>query len=161
MSKIHRAADWTIEVRERKSKWIGNLTTTRENAMDVTHDAVLLRVFTSTADRFGLDPLYHAIVLRAREMRLAGATVIRGSLGFGQSAKLHKIEMFRLSQDLPVVVEIVDTEEKIKAFLPVLDEMIESGFVTLETAKVLRYDQERAGILQRITQHFRPAPHVT
>jgi PII-like signaling protein len=85
--------------------------------MDVPHDAILLRIFTSTADRFGLHPLYHAIVLRAREMHLSGATVFRGSLGFGQSSKLHHGQVFQLSQDLPVVVEIVDSEEKISAFL--------------------------------------------
>jgi uncharacterized protein len=111
--------------------------------MDVPHDAILLRIFTSTADRFGLHPLYHAIVLRAREMHLSGATVFRGSLGFGQSSKLHHGQVFPLSQDLPVVVEIVDSEEKISAFLPVLDEMMESGLVTLEAAKVLQYNRQR------------------
>ena len=93
-------------------------------------------------------------------MHLAGATVLRGSLGFGQSAKLHRGEIFRLSQDLPVVVEIVDTEEKINALLPILDEMMESGLVTLETAKVLRYGRERAGTLQWIKEHFRRHLHV-
>lgn len=129
--------------------------------MDVPHDAVLLRIFTSTGDRFGLDPLYHAIVLRARDIQLAGATVFRGSLGFGQSAKLRKGEIFRLGQDLPVIVEIVDSEEKISAFLPVLDKMMESGLVTLEPIKVVQYGRERAGMLQRITDHFRRHLGVT
>jgi uncharacterized protein len=150
-----------MSLHEVKVKWFGHLNAARESAMDVPHDAILLRIFTSTGDRCGLDPLHHAIVLKAREMHLAGTTVLRGSLGFGQSAKLHKAEIFRLSRDLPVVVEIVDEEERINAFLPVLDEMMESGLVTLETAKVLRYGRERAGILRRITKHFSPQPHVT
>ena len=111
--------------------------------MDEPHDAILLRIFTSTADRFGLDPLYHAIVLKAREMHLSGATVFRGSLGFGQSSKLHHGQVFQLSQDLPVIVEIVDSEEKISAFLPVLDKMMESG-LGRRAAKV-HYNRQRAG----------------
>ena len=107
--------------------------------MDVPHDAILLRIFTSTADRFGLHPLYHAIVLRAREMHLSGATVFRGSLGFGQSSKLHHGQVFQLSQDLPVVVEIVDSEEKINAFLPALEGMMSGGMVTLERVQVIEY----------------------
>ena len=128
--------------------------------MDVPHDAILLRIFTSTSDRFGLHPLYHAIVLRAREMHLSGGTVFRGSLGFGQSSKLHHGQVFQLSQDLPVVVEIVDSEDKISAFLPVLDEMMESGLVTLEATKVLQYNRQRAGMLARIKEHFRRHLHV-
>ncbi len=128
--------------------------------MDVPHDAILLRIFTSTSDRFGLHPLYHAIVLRAREMHLSGATVFRSSLGFGQSSKLHHGQVFQLSQDLPVVVEIVDSEEKISAFLPVLDEMMESGLVTLEATKVLQYNRQRAGMRARIKEHFRRHLHV-
>ena len=128
--------------------------------MDVPHDAVLLRVFTSIDDRFGLDPLYQAIVHRARERHLAGATELRGQLGFGQSARLHKGDVLQLTQDLPVVVEIVDSEEKINAFLPVLDEMMESGLVTLEAAKVLQYGRQRTGLLQRIKEHFGRHPRV-
>jgi len=122
--------------------------------MDVPHDAVLLRIFTSIADRSGQDPLYQTIVKRAREMHLAGATVLRGPLGFGQSGKLHKAHLFPLTQDLPVVVEIVDSEEKVNAFLPVLDELMESGLVTLEAAKVLQYGRQRSGLLQRIKEHI-------
>ena len=129
--------------------------------MDVPHDAVLLRVFTSVADRSGLDPLYLAIVKRARDMHLAGATVLRGSLGFGHSALLHKAHLFPLTQDLPVVIEIVDDEEKINAFLPILDEMMESGLVTLEKARVLQYGRKRAGLVQRIKEHFTGHAHTS
>lgn len=122
--------------------------------MDVPHEAVLLRIFTSTADRYGLEPLYQAIVLKAREMHLAGATVLRGPLGFGQSATLHQGRVFPPTRDLPVVVEIVDSEERINSFLPVLDEMMESGLVTLEAAKVLQYGRQRTGLLQRIKDQF-------
>lgn len=128
--------------------------------MDVPHDAVLLRIFTSVADRYRMEPLYEAIVHKARDMHLAGATVLRGPLGFGQSATLHKGHLFPLTQDLPVVVEIVDSEDKIDAFLPVLDEMMESGLVTLEAAKVLQYGRQRAGLLQRIKQQFNRHMHA-
>jgi uncharacterized protein len=126
--------------------------------MDLPHDAVLLRIFTSLDDKSGLDPLYMAIVHKARAMQLAGATVLRGPLGFGQSAHLHQGHLFPIAQDLPVVVEIVDSEENISAFLPVLDEMMESGLVTLESAKVLQYGRQRAGLRQRIKDHFSRHP---
>lgn len=128
--------------------------------MDVPHDAVLLRIFTSIADRYGLEPLYQAIVLKAREMHLAGATVLRGPLGFGHSATLHQGHLFPITQDLPVVVEIVDSEEKINGFLPVLDDMMESGLVTLEAAKVLQYGRQRTGLLRRIKDQFGWHSHV-
>lgn len=118
--------------------------------MDVPHDAVLLRVFTSVADRFGGEPLYQAIVGKAREMQLAGATVLRGTMGFGHSARLHESHLFHLTQDLPVVIEIVDAEDRINAFLPVLDQMMQSGLVTLEIARVLQYGRQRTGLLQRL-----------
>ncbi len=127
--------------------------------MDVPHDAVLLRIFTSVADRSGLDPLYQVILRKARDMNLAGATVLKGSLGFGHAAKVHEARLFSLIQDLPVVIEIVDSEEKIDGFLPVLDELMESGLVTLEKAKVLQYGRHRAGLLQRIKDHFGRHPH--
>jgi uncharacterized protein len=118
--------------------------------MDVPQDAVLLRIFTSVSDRCGLQPLYVAIVEKAREMHLAGATVLRGPLGFGHSTRLHKGQLFPPTQDLPVVIEIVDGEDKIDAFLPVLDGMMESGLVTLEKAKVLQYGRQRTGFVQRL-----------
>jgi len=107
--------------------------------MDLPRDAVLLRIFTGEDDRHDHKPLYEAIVLKAREMHLAGATVLRGPLGYGHSSRLHTAKILRLSEDLPVVVEIVDGREKIDAFLPVLDSMMQSGLVTLEGVQVLQY----------------------
>ncbi len=107
--------------------------------MHIPQDAVLLRIFIGESDRYGHRPLYEAIVLRARELQLAGATVLRGPMGFGKSSHLHTAKILRLSMDLPMVIEIVDSEEKVNAFLPVLDQMIGGGLVTLERAKVIRY----------------------
>lgn len=107
--------------------------------MQLPKDAVLLRIFFGEGDKFHGKPLYEAIVLKAREMQMAGATVLRGPMGFGHSSRLHTTKILRLSEDLPLIVEIVDSEEKIDAFLPVLDTMMGSGLVTLEKAKVLRY----------------------
>ncbi|HXS07815.1 MAG TPA: DUF190 domain-containing protein [Rhizomicrobium sp.] len=107
--------------------------------MNIPEDAVLLRIFVGEADRHQGAPLYQAIVLKAREIHLAGATVLRGPMGFGHSSRLHTSKILRLSEDLPLVIEIVDEEAKINAFLPVLDGMMGSGLVTLEKVKVLRY----------------------
>jgi PII-like signaling protein len=107
--------------------------------MHLPEDAVLLRIFIGESDRYQHRPLYEAIVLKARELQLAGATVLRGPMGFGKSSQLHTAKILRLSMDLPMVIEIVDTEEKVNAFLPVLDEMMGGGLVTLEKAKVIRY----------------------
>lgn len=107
--------------------------------MQIPHDAVLLRVFFGEDDKHERLPLYEAIVLKAREMHLAGATVLRGHVGFGHSARIHTTKILRLSQDLPIVIEIVDSEEKINSFLPVLDAMMGSGLVTMEKVKVLQY----------------------
>jgi len=107
--------------------------------MQVPKDASLLRIFTGEADRHHGKPLFEAIVLKARELHLAGATVLRGPMGFGHSSRLHTAKILRLSEDLPIVIEIVDAEDKIAAFLPVLDAMMGSGLVTLEKVKVLRY----------------------
>jgi PII-like signaling protein len=111
----------------------------KEHAMQIPQDAVLLRIFVGEDERCGHAPLYEAIVLKAREMHLAGATVLRGPLGFGHSSRLHTAKILRLSEDLPMVIEIVDSEANIEGFLPVLDGMIGSGLVTLEKVKVLRY----------------------
>jgi uncharacterized protein len=111
--------------------------------MHLPEDAVLLRIFIGESDRYRHQPLYEAIVLRARELELAGATVLRGPMGFGKSSHLHTAKILRLSMDLPIVIEIVDSEERINAFLPVLDEMMGGGLVTLERAKVIRYRDQR------------------
>ncbi len=110
--------------------------------MQLPREAVLLRIFLGEADRANHHPLYEAIVLKAREMHLAGATVLRGCLGFGHSTRLHTAKILRLSEDLPLVVEIVDTQEKIDAFLLVLDSMMSSGLITMEKVQVLQYGTE-------------------
>ena len=107
--------------------------------MQIPKDAVLLRVFFGEDDKHERLPLYEAIVLKAREMQLAGATVLRGHVGFGHSALIHTTKILRLSQDLPIIIEIVDSKEKIDAFLPVLDTMMGSGLVTIEKVQVLQY----------------------
>jgi len=111
--------------------------------MQIPHDAVLLRIFIGENDRFENAPLYEAIVLKAREMHLGGATVLRGPMGFGHSSRLHTTKILRLSEDLPFVIEIVDSEEKINQFLPVLDGIMGSGLVTIEKVKVLQYGTPR------------------
>jgi uncharacterized protein len=108
-------------------------------AMQIPQDAVLLRIFIGESDRWQHKPLYEAIVLKAREMHLAGATVLRGPMGFGKASRLHTAKILRLSMDLPLLIEIVDSEAQITAFLPVLDEMMGGGLVTLEKVKVLHY----------------------
>ena len=113
--------------------------------MQIPKDAVLLRVFIGEDDKFEHHPLYEAIVLKAREAHLAGATVVRGPMGFGHSSRLHTTKILRLSQDLPLIVEIVDSQAKIDAFLPELDRMMSSGLVTLEKVQVLQYGAPRAG----------------
>src|SRR5271155_465403 len=107
--------------------------------MEIPHEAVLLRILIGESDRWHHQPLYEAIVLKAREMHLAGATVTRGVMGFGKSSRLHTAKILRLSLDLPLIIEIVDSEEKINAFLPVLDPMMTGGLVTMETIKCLQY----------------------
>ena len=107
--------------------------------MQIPRDATLLRIFFGEDDKHGGLPLYEAIVLKAREMHLGGATVIRGNMGFGQSSRIHTTKILRLSQDLPLIVEIVDSKDKIDAFLPVLDQMMGSGLVTIEKVQVLQY----------------------
>jgi PII-like signaling protein len=110
--------------------------------MQIPHEAVLLRIFIGESDRWEHKPLYEAIVLKARELHLAGATVLRGPMGFGKSSRLHTAKILRLSMDLPLVIEIVDSEEKIQSFLPVLDKMMGGGLLTLEKVRVINY---RAG----------------
>jgi hypothetical protein len=107
--------------------------------MQIPTDAVLLRIFLGESDRWEHKPLYEALVLKARELQLAGATVLRGPMGFGKASRLHTAKILRLSMDLPLVIEIVDSEEKINSFLPELNQMIGGGLVTLEKVKVLHY----------------------
>ncbi|RMF11459.1 MAG: DUF190 domain-containing protein [Alphaproteobacteria bacterium] len=107
--------------------------------MKSASEAVLCRIFMGESDRFDGRPLYEAIVLKAREMGMAGATVLRGPMGFGHSSRLHTAKILRLSEDLPVVIEIVDGEERIEALLDALEPMLSSGLVTLEKVRIVRY----------------------
>jgi PII-like signaling protein len=107
--------------------------------MNLPNEATLLRIFLGESDRWKHQPLYEAIVLKARELHLAGATVLRGPMGFGKSSRLHTAKILRLSMDLPIVIEIVDAEEKIQSFLPALDEMMKGGLVTMEKVRVIHY----------------------
>ena len=116
--------------------------------MQIPNQAVLLRIFVDENDKNNGRPLYEAIVQKAREMHLAGATVLRGPLGYGHSSRLHTAKLLRLSEDLPLVIEIVDAPDAIAAFLPVLEEMVTEGLVTVERAEVILYrssERSRAG----------------
>jgi PII-like signaling protein len=107
--------------------------------MQIPKQAVLLRIFIGEDDKYGASPLYEAIVLKARELHLAGATVLRGPMGYGKSSRLHTSKILRLSEDLPLIIEIVDSEDSINRFLPTLDGMMGSGLITLEKVQVLQY----------------------
>ena len=109
----------------------------------LTGERTLMRIHIGERDRYQGKPLYEAIVLRLRERGFAGATVFRGIMGFGASAGIHSEKVLRLSLDLPLVVECVDTEEKIQAVLPELDGMIGGGLITLERAQVIMYRGDR------------------
>ena len=110
--------------------------------MKLPEQGYLLRVFIGENDRWRGTPLYEAIVLKARELHLAGATVLRGPMGFGAHSRLHTAKVLRLSEDLPIIIEIVDSKEKIDELLPHIDDMVEEGLVTLEQVRVIKY---RAG----------------
>jgi len=112
--------------------------------MELPRDAVSLRIYIGEDERFEHRPLYEAIVTKAREMQLAGATVLRGPMGYGHTSQLHTAKILNLAENLPVVIEIVDTQPKIDAFLPVLNGMMSSGLVTLEKMQVLQYGQPNA-----------------
>src|SRR5881227_4298403 len=103
--------------------------------MQIPEDAMLLRIFIGESDKWQRKPLYEAIVMKAREQHLAGATVLRGPMGFGATSRIHTAKILRLSADLPMVIEIIDTEEKVNTFLPALDQMMDGGLVTIEKAK--------------------------
>jgi uncharacterized protein len=107
--------------------------------MKLPSEAELLRIFIGESDKHGGRPLYEAIVEDARRRGMAGATVLRGTLGFGASSHIHTAKILRLSEDLPMVIEIVDTPERIAAFLPDLDAMMVDGMVTLEKVRLIAY----------------------
>lgn len=107
--------------------------------MHMSGEALLLRVFVGESDRHGARPLYEVIVLEARQAQLAGATVLKGVMGFGANSRVHTAKILRLSEDMPMVIEIVDTAEKIRAFLPRLDRLVGEGLVTMESVDVIWY----------------------
>jgi len=107
--------------------------------MKITGPGKLVRIFIGESDRWHHKPLYTAIVERAREEGLAGSTVLRGIEGFGAHSRIHTMRILRLSEDLPVVIEIVDQEDRINKFLPILDEMVTEGLVTIENVQILTY----------------------
>ena len=107
--------------------------------MSIPEDGYLLRIFVGESDRYGHRPLYESIVLQAREAGLAGATVLRGVMGFGKHSILHTAKILRLSEDMPMIIEIVESLDNIEKFLPVLDELIKDGLVTIEKVRVIHY----------------------
>lgn len=111
--------------------------------MQIPRDAKLLRIFIGEDDRADGQPLYEALVLKARELGLAGATVLRGPMGFGHASHLHTAKILRLSGDLPMVIEIVDHDDKIAAFVDAIEPMMGSGLVTLEKVQVIRYGHDK------------------
>ncbi len=110
--------------------------------MKIPEQGFLLRIFIGESDKWHGKPLYEAIVLKARELHLAGATVLRGPMGFGANSRLHTAKILRLSEDLPMVIEIVDAKEKLDLLMPFIDEVVQEGLVTLERVQVIKY---RAG----------------
>ncbi len=113
--------------------------------MQLPRDAMLLRIYLGEGEKSGHTPLYEALVLKARDMQMAGATVLRGPLGFGHSSRLHTAKILRLSEDLPLIIEMVDTEEKLRAFLAAIEGMVTSTLVTLEKVQVIQYGPHRNG----------------
>jgi PII-like signaling protein len=107
--------------------------------MKIPEDGYLLRIFIGESDKWQGQPLYEAIVRRARELHLAGATVLRGPMGFGAHSRMHTTKILRLSADLPIVIEIVDSQEKLDELMPFIDEAVQEGLVTLERVRVIRY----------------------
>lgn len=115
--------------------------------MKISEEGQLLRIFIGESDKWEGKPLYEALIFKARETGLAGATMLRGLMGYGAASRVHTAKILRLSEDLPVIVEIVDSPERIASFLPTIDEMVQEGLVTLERAQVIfyRHNADTAG----------------
>ena len=107
--------------------------------MKLPEEGMLLRIFVGESDQYANKALYEQIVLKAREMNLAGATVTRGVMGFGANSRMHSAKLLRLSEDLPLIIEIVDTEENLNKLIPFLDEVVTEGLITLEKVRVIKY----------------------
>ena len=107
--------------------------------MKLPEEGKLLKIFIGESDTYQGKSLYEAIVLKARELNLAGATVFRGIMGYGAASRIHSIKLLRLSEDLPIMIEIVDTEENIDKILPFLDDTVKEGLITMEKARIIKY----------------------
>ena len=107
--------------------------------MKLSGEGKLLRIFTGESDSYKGKPLYESIVLKARELNLAGASVFRGIMGYGASSRIHSMKVLRLSEDMPILIEIVDTKENINKILPFLDETVKEGLITMENVNVVKY----------------------
>jgi len=137
-SFINRVMPWLCNRRVASEPRL-KILTLESHCMDLPRDALLLRIFVGEADEHAGEPKFRKLVFKAREMGLAGATVLRGPLGFGRSSVLHASDTFRVSRDLPIVIEIVDTEEKIEDFLATVEEIVEGDFITLEKVQAIFY----------------------
>ncbi len=113
--------------------------------MKLPEEGTLLRIFFGESDKHNSKPLYEAVVVKARELGLAGATVIRGIMGFGADSRMHSAKILRLSSDLPVIVEIVDSKENIQKLMPFLDEVVQEGLITMEKVRVIKYRHKDCG----------------
>lgn len=113
--------------------------------MKIPEDGYLLRIFIGEGDHWHHQPLYEALVMKARELHLAGATVLRGPMGFGCKSRMHTTKILRLSEDLPIIIEIVDGKDKIDLLMPYIDEMVQEGLVTLERVQVIKYRANGVG----------------
>lgn len=107
--------------------------------MKLPEEGMLLRIFIGESDMYKGKPLYEQIVLKARDLHLAGATVVRGLMGFGANSRIHTAKILRLSLDLPIIIELVDTEENLNKLMPFLDETVKEGLVTLEKVRIIKY----------------------
>ena len=114
--------------------------------MKLPEEGMLLRIFVGESDKYKGKALYEQIVIKARELNLAGATVTRGIMGFGADSRMHSAKILRLSEDLPVVIELVDTEENLNKLLPFLDETVQEGLITLEKVRVIKYRHNGGGV---------------
>jgi PII-like signaling protein len=113
--------------------------------MRISEDGQLLRIFIGESDSWHGKPLYEAIILKAREIGIAGATMLRGMMGYGAASRIHTAKILRLSEDLPIVIEIVDSADKIDALLPLIDDMVDEGMITLERVRVIKYRHREQG----------------
>ncbi len=111
--------------------------------MALPENGMLLRIFIGQGDRLEGKPLYEQIVLKARELKLAGATVIRGVMGFGARSLVHTARFLRLSEDLPIIVELIDTEENLNKIFPFLNDNVDEGLITIEKATVIKYSHKK------------------